>query len=222
MTVPQSRSDHVIPSRTQWLLGVKPLKSLKLNRNQNGCTTASAKFHFKGNFSLLSSNLPPPFLLAFCFRNLVSPYGHDKGGQKNEHNSYQTQLDLYFSRKPWRAFLRKGLQFLKALARCSLLPGKAIKLLFLFIPGSVFKLYFGLKQGGRFSTIGGLPPGLHHPISSPVRYHSGTHCTQHSGPCSTSLNSAQSRQPGAVHMLFPPVGISSRSSCLLLSFQITA
>lgn len=72
LTVLQSKSDHVSPSLTQWRLGEKQLKSLKLNKNQNGYTNASAKLHFKVTFFLSSANLPPLFSV-FCSRNLVPP-----------------------------------------------------------------------------------------------------------------------------------------------------
>ena len=50
---------------------LKPLKSIKLNKNQNGCTSALVKLDFKVTFSLSSANLPSS-LLSLLYQELVT------------------------------------------------------------------------------------------------------------------------------------------------------
>ena len=111
---------------------MKPLKCIKLNNNQNGYTNALAKLDFKVTLFLSSANLPSSLLsLSFQEPGTILKMPKDAGSIYTN-VPYETPQPL----PPGRLAGFEG---------HSLLLGKAMKLLFLFIPTSIFALYFGSK-----------------------------------------------------------------------------
>lgn len=137
-------------------VGLKLLKSIKLNEKQNGCTNASVRLGFKLSYFFLSSVNLHSSLPNFLCQDSVTTLKTRQRRPATVHNSCQNQLDcisLYPLPSPSipPAPSSQPACSLEGLGQPPS-PYKATKLLFFFIPNSLCWLYFGSKAWGWFSA----------------------------------------------------------------------